>query len=227
MWWTAVLLAVAFPSVVLSQQVPDMFSCIDPARLAPRTLEYRSGEYKDQWTVSPVTVDGRTLVRVIKRRTRGGLTTVEHTIDLDATSLAPVTFRIMSAERGLTSDLVLRGNQLTGHLLGTTVSVSTGEGPVLIGAMVDNVLVAAVDWGRCANVNVKSFGLLGKVSDVSFTRVGEPTLAISGRELPVYEVLRAEGKYRRRMFVTKSAPFVVAKIEYDPDTSMELVGVPR
>ena len=228
MWRLAAMVVLALPLAVQAQAA-DMFSCVEPGRLTARTLEYRSGDYRDYWTVAPVAVGDRRLVRVTKRRTREAVTTAEHTIDLEAESLAPTAFRIMSAARGLTSDLVLQGDQLTGRLVRTEVSVSTGGGPVLFGASVEDVLVAAVDWDRCAAVSVKSFGLNGTRRDQSFTRVAERVVTISGRELPVYEVLRESGEFRSRLFVTKSAPFLLARIEdLDPAyPPTELVALPR
>ena len=229
MWRSALFLMLALPIPVHAQQVADMFSCVESERLTPRALEYRSGDYRDFWTVAAVTVGDRRLVRVTKRRARDGATTAEHTIDLEAVSLAPIAFRIMSAARGLTSDLLAEGGQLTGRLIQTQVSASTGGRPVLFGAGVDEVLLAAVDWERCAAVSAQSFGLAGDPSSPRFTRVGERVLSISGRELPVYEVLRESGQYRTRLFVTKSPPYVLARIEHgdERDATTELVALPR
>ena len=229
MWRIAVLVVLALPVVAGAQQVADMFSCIEPGRLTPRTVEYRSGEYTDHLTVAPVTAGDRRLVRVTKRRTRNAVTSGEHTIDLDATSLVPAAFRLMSASRGLISELIVQGDRLTGRLLRTEVSVPTGGGPALIGAGVDDVLVAAVDWDRCATVTAQSFGLDGTPSVSRFTRVGGLGVSISGREVAVHEVLRESGEYRTRLFVTKSAPFLLVRAEYlwDRNTGTELVTLPR
>lgn len=229
MWRIAALAVLALPVSVRAQQAADMFSCIEPARLSPRTLEYRIGVYADRWTVAPVTAGDRRLVRVTKRRTRDGSTAVEHTIDLDATSLVPIAFRVMSATSGLMSDLVVKGDRLTGQWQRTEVSVATGGRPVLIGAGVDNVLVAAVDWDRCAAVTVPAFDVDGTPSVARFTRVGERVLMISGREVAVHEILREGELSQTRLFVTKSAPFLLARTESVPErnTRMELVALPR
>lgn len=229
MWRITVVLVMAFSSLLQAQQVPDMFSCVVPARLTPRTLEYRSGEFIDHWTIAPVTVGDRRLVRGIRRRMRDARTTAEHTVDLEPGSLAPVAFRIMSAVRGLTVDLVVHNGQLTGQLLQRQISEPTGGNPVLIGTSVDDVLVAAVDWERCTAVSATTFDLGRTQGVISYARVGERSLAISGREVSVFEILRQEEGYRSHLFVTKSPPFVVARIEYSyaPASNSELVALPE
>lgn len=228
MWWIAVLVVLALPVPVRAQQVADMFSCIEPARLSPRTLDYRIGVYADQWTVAPVTAGDRRLVHVTKRRTSAS-NTVEHTIDLDATSLVPVAFRVMSANNGLMSDLVVKGDRLTGRWQGTEVSASTGGSAVLFGAGVDNVLVVAVDWDRCPAVTVQELGVDGTPIVSRFTRVGERVLMISGREVGVHEILRERESSQTLLLVTKAAPFLLARTESvaERTTRMELIALPR
>lgn len=230
MWRLAALALFALPVPVRAQQAVDMFSCIRPERLSARTLEYRALGHIWHWTVAPVATGDRSLVRVTKRRAGDAATTVEHTIDLEATSLVPVAFRVVSADLGLTSDLVVQGDRLTGRWRQTEVSVSTGGGPVVFGAGVDYILVAAVDWDRCVAVTVREFGVDGTPSISRFTRVAERALMISGREVAVHEVLlEGESRTPRRLFVTKSAPFLLARTQSLTDTigGMELVVLPR
>lgn len=227
MWLLAVGLVMAFPGIVQAQQDADMFSCIDPGRLGPGALEYRSDQYNDQLTIAPVMVGDRRVIRATKRRMRDGRTTAEATFDLEAASLAPVAFRIMTAERGVTVDLAVQDDRLTGRILQSSVSASAGGRPVLIGTGVDDVLITAVDWGRCAAVTATTLGLNGTPAVISYARVGERALAISGREVMVYEVLRQQGESRSRLFVTKSVPFVLAKKEIPDWPDTELVALPK
>src|SRR5688500_6741372 len=101
MWLIAALLVLALPVRVQAQPAVDTFSCIRPERLSERTLEYRALGHIWHWTVAPVATGDRSLVRVTKRRAGDAATTVEHRIDLEATSLVPVAFRVISADRGL------------------------------------------------------------------------------------------------------------------------------
>lgn len=228
-WRTAVVLVLAFPGLVQAQQVPDMFSCIVPARITPRTLEYRSGEFIDHWTIAPVTVGDRRLVRGTRRRMRDAELTAELTVDFEARSLAPVSLRIRSASGMLTTELVVQEGQAIGHVGNIPVSDSTGGKPMLLGDQIDNILAGAVDWERCAALTVNSASLAGGPEIVSYTRVGERVMAVSGREVLVFEVLRQRGEAKMRLFVTKSPPFVVAKKEHPRfwDLSSELVALPR
>lgn len=229
-WRTAVVLGLAFPALVQAQQVPDMFSCIIPSRLTPRTLEYRVGEFIDHWTIAVVTVGDRRLVRAIRRRMRDAQTTGELTLDLEAESLAPVAFRLRSAGGVLTTEVVVLKGQVNGHVGSIPVSHSTGGKPILIGDAMDDVLAGAVDWERCAAVNVNTIDPGGDQPEiVSYGRIGERVLAISGREVLVFEVLRRHGGTQMRLFVTKSQPFVVARKVHpsSSDLNKELVALPR
>lgn len=229
-WRTAVVLVLVFPGLVQAQQVPDMFSCISPSRLTPRTLEYRVGAFIDHWTIAAVTVGDRRLIRATRRRMRDAQATNELTLDLEAESLAPVAFRLRSAGGVLTTEVVVHMGQVNGHVGAIPVSHSTGGKPILIGDTMDDVLASAVDWERCAAINVNTIDPGGDQPEiVSYARIGERVLAISGREVLVFEVVRRRGTAQMRLFVTKSQPFVVAKKEhpYSSDLNKELVALPR
>ena len=203
-----------------AQDTPSIFSCVEPDRLSPGTIEYvvKAGrEYKDYWIIAPVDVDGRALLRVTFRRTREAATTSEATMDLDARTFGQVGFRHMrdpnGPEAGVIAELRVENGRLTGTTYGgDTISLATNGEPVLFGGVAAEPLAPLVDWNRCPAVHAQK--LKGsKLETISYTRVGEHTLTAGGREVAVHEIVKREGEYETRLFITKSAPFAVLKVE--------------
>ena len=228
----AVLILLLAPLTAAAQETPTIFSCIEPDRLAAGTLEYvvKAGrEYKDYWIIAPADVDGRAILRVTFRRTRDAATTSEATTDLDARTLAQVAFRHMrdpnGPEAGAIADLRVANSRLTGTSYGgDTISLATNGEPVLFGGVAADPLAPLVDWDRCPEVRASKLRGTG-LANISYTRVGERTLTISGRAVPVHEVVKQEGEYETRLFITRSAPFVILKMESGMGVS-ELLKIP-
>jgi hypothetical protein len=216
----AAALLLLIPVSAHAQQTPTMFSCIEADRVRAGTFEYvvKAGrEYKDYWIVAPVDVEGRSILRVVFRRTRENTTTSEATSDFDAASFQQLAFRHMrdpnGPDAGAIADLRIADDRLTGATYGgDTISLATKGEPVLFGGVAADPLAPLVDWERCPTVHAQK--LKGsELAAISYTRVGEGTLTVGGQERAVHEIVKHEGEYQTRLFITKSAPFVVVKIE--------------
>jgi hypothetical protein len=206
--------------VSLGAQTPSIFTCIEPDRLSAGTNEYlvKAGrEYRDYWIIAPIEVDGRSVLRITFRRTRDAAITSEAMTDLDPATLRQIAFRHMrdpnGPEAGVIAQLRIENGMLTGTTYGgDTISLDTNGEPALFGGVAAEPLAPLVDWDRCPEVH--ALKLKGsELASISYARTGEKTLTIGGREVSVHEIVKREGEFETRLFITKSAPFVVARME--------------
>ena len=235
--WLAVgMLMVA--STANAQETKDFFACIDPSRLAPRTVTYAvagtSVPYMDIEIVETVKNADQQMFRITRRRLRDKNVTAEQIMHVDARTLAPVSYLHRSPSRpDALADLVVQRSsdgalQLTGKTYGgQPVAVPTNGEPVLFGTSAVAMLLAAVDWERCVSVS----GLQLSSEDqllrrgMLITKAADSVFVLNGKTIPVHKLEVTSETFKWSMFVTKSAPFVVAKHMSTLGSRIELTSI--
>lgn len=227
-----------FLAPVRAQQPPDLFSCVDLARLAaPRSATYsvkgQSANYTDVEEVARIEEPGRQLLRITWTRYRDNATTSAQIMHVDARTLAPLSYLHNSARTpdAPPAKLAIQGGTLTGHSYGKRpVNVQTGAQPILFGNASEEMLAPAIDWSRCPSVSALHLNetSLDVRRDISMSRVGEGTFTLEGRELPVYQIAIRKGDYEHSIAVSRAEPFVVVRTAHStPASTKELVQLKK
>lgn len=227
-------LSCLFLASARAQQPPDLFSCVDPARLAaPKSATYsvkgETASYTDVEEVARIEEPGRQLLRITRTRYRDNAMTSAQIMHVDARTLAPLSYLHTSARTpdAPPAKLAIQGGTLIGHSYGKSpVNVQTGAQPILFGNASEEMLAAAIDWSRCPAVTALHLNVsnLDVRRDVSMSRVGEGTFTLEGRELPVYHIAVRQGDYEHTIAVSRAEPFVVVRTAYTtPASTKELV----
>jgi hypothetical protein len=217
-----------------ASQHPDYFTCVVPARLsAPRQATYQvkasSSDYIDVEAIARIEEPGRQLLRVTRTRYRDGAMTSEQTLQVLASTLAPISYLHTSARTpdAPPAKLTVERGMLTGHSYGNQpVNVSTGGQSVLFGNAPEEMLAAAVDWDRCAAVSAFHLPVNAPEirRDVMIERTGEGSFLLDGRTLPVYQLRVTKEGYTYTAAVTRTAPFVVVSTTHStPASSKQLI----
>ena len=227
------------PNVTSAQEAKDLFACIEPSRLAPRTATYSvsgtSVKFSDIEIVDTLTNAGQRLLRITRQRLRDKTITAEQIMQVDARTLAPVSYLHRAPSRPepladlavqlFTSDTIARltGKTYGGHV----VFVPTNGAAVLFGTSAAAMLLAAVDWDRCESVTALQLSSedLQLRRTMSIKKVGKSVFKLKGKNIPVYELQVTSETFKWSMFVTSSAPFVVTKFVSTLGSTTELISI--
>lgn len=227
---SAVALAGAAASPTAAPQVPDMFTCTEPARLATGTFEYQiDGDTSGRpvrRTVSRVDAGGQALVRLQWLTS----TPSEHITDLEASALTPLrTSSTTTYATGTKASarLEIIGGEIRGNLTpasSTPIAISTGGRPVVFGPYVVELLAAAVNWDRCPSVRTRTV-TVQRLPEIVLTRSGTATLPFQGKSVPAIEIDVKADERPRKVWITQAAPHFPLKFTTSlGDSSFSLVS---
>ena len=196
-------------------QTPDIFSCVEPGRLATGTFAYQLDENPNRphlrRTVSAVDAGGRRLIRV----TWTTPTPSEHATDLDAATLTLVRSRITTTfATGTTAsgELEVIDGEIRGSVAPSSppLAVPTEGRQVIFGSYMLEVIAAAVNWDRCPSVIAHVLSSR-QVESALLTRTRTPTFALHGAAVPAIEITVWRSDRKGRIWIAQAAPRAVLR----------------
>ena len=190
-------------------QTPDIFSCVEPGRLATGTFSYQDdGEPSRphlRRTISAIEAGGRRLIRV----TWTTPTPSEHVTDLDAATLTLVRSRITTnfASGPASGELEVIDGEIRGKVAPSSpaLAVPTGGRQVIFGSYMLEALAAAVNWDRCPSVIAYVLSSR-QVESALLTRTRTPTFAFQGAAVPAIEITVQRSDRKGTIWISQTAP---------------------
>lgn len=208
-----------FASVLLSvsmfapaQSEPDMFSCIEPSRLADGALTYEYpplaegiGPTHGTLTIARVRDANEDFVRMIWQPIPG----IEMVTDLNPGSLAPVSFRVSSRSSGEIMRIAMVDDQIRTTQKGAERAVQAGGSPIVFGIPdLLELLSAAVNWDRCPSVRVRYLVGADKIEVAALRRTGTTTIPYQGATQAAHTIAIDRIQGRGTVVVTTRAPYI-------------------
>lgn len=218
------------------QTAPDIFSCVVPSRVATGTLTYQIDfktipSSRSTRTIERVNIGGADLIRVTVRNERTAATS-----ELSAATLVPTRHESVIFEQNagpagrVILSLELRDGFVRGaYSLGTSTPIAVdSKGRTLAFGLALDVLLPAVDWEKCPQVQAHSVAPSGERLQ-NWRRAGNGTTSLfDGQDRAVFEIQTSAGTVGTRYWITQTAPYLILKRNSDeiPEPSVLISYIP-